>query len=76
MAATAWKWPTPALEYPLITFVDRSHVRPKRDPGYCYLVAGWEVIDQTPSGLVVLGCPLANVPKGRAPLGAQLEAFA
>jgi hypothetical protein len=76
VAATAWKWPQPVLDYPLITFVDRRQVRPKRDPGYCYLAAGWHAIGRTPSGLLVFGCPAANITDVCPPHGAQLEAFA
>lgn len=80
VAASAWKWQQPGwpppsrlCAVPLITFVDAGEVRAKRHPGYCYLRAGWVVIDRTPSGLVVLGCPRENITEATPPLGAQLE---
>lgn len=37
--AMAWqKWPFERL----FTFVDESQIRPKADPGRCFLMAGWE----------------------------------
>ena len=38
----------------MVTFVDPSKVRHKRDPGRCYLRAGFEPDGQTKSGLVAL----------------------
>lgn len=39
VACTVWKWEPPSLG--MITFVDRSKIRHKRDPGRCYLRAGF-----------------------------------
>jgi hypothetical protein len=41
VAATRWKWPD-APELGMVTFVDERKVKAKRDPGYCYLMAGFE----------------------------------
>lgn len=38
--AFAWeRWPK---ESRLYTYVDRKKTRPKRDPGYCFIMAGWK----------------------------------
>lgn len=36
------------------TFVDATKVRRKRDPGRCFLRAGWVVVGTTKTGLIVL----------------------
>ena len=75
VAATCWKWGAPPVRpHPFVTFVDPGAVRPKRDPGYCYLMAGWERIGTTAGGLAVLGLPQAAFPIPEAPGDAQLEA--
>lgn len=35
----------------IVTFVDATKVRPKRNPGYCYLKADWSHVGFTKSGL-------------------------
>ena len=42
---------------PLTTEVDPGKVRRKRDPGRCFIKAGWRVIGKTKSGLVRLEAP-------------------
>jgi hypothetical protein len=37
----------------IVSFVDASRVRPKRNPGYCYLMAGWHHVGYTKAGLWV-----------------------
>lgn len=44
---------------PLTTEVDPGKVRPKRDPGRCFLRAGWTRVDER-RGLVVLQAPSAR----------------
>jgi hypothetical protein len=41
---------------PLTTEVDPSKVRRKRDPGRCFLRAGWRTVDER-RGLIVLEAP-------------------
>lgn len=50
VAVTRATWQPPALG--MVTFVDREQVKPKRDPGYCYLMAGFERDGETEGGLV------------------------
>jgi hypothetical protein len=37
-----------------VTFVDRGKVKKKRDFGYCYLKAGFDVAGETKGGLLAL----------------------
>lgn len=51
--AIAWeRWPGERL----YTFVDPRRVRHKRDPGRCFLRAGWRYCGWTKSGLRILEC--------------------
>lgn len=46
VAATRWRWPTvPPLG--MVTMVNPDEVRAKRDPGYCYLQAGFTYVGRT-----------------------------
>ena len=56
-----------------ITFVDRKKTRPKKTPGYCYQVVGWEDVARTKSAdLVVLQLTPDKMPEPCAPIGGQL----
>jgi len=48
-------------------------VRRKRDPGRCYLRAGWKRIGETQGGLIVLGQEPDAMPEPLEPIGAQME---
>jgi hypothetical protein len=53
VAITRARWlDVPALG--MITFVNRDKVRPKRDPGRCFLRAGFVNVGETKGGLVAL----------------------
>lgn len=52
VAATRAVWPMPDLG--MVTFVDRDRTRPKRDPGRCFLRAGFRHAGETRGGLVAL----------------------
>jgi hypothetical protein len=75
VAATRWTWPDGPAEG-MVTFVDAAKVRHKRDPGRCFLRAGFRRIGVTRGGLVVLRLAPADMPDPLAPLGAQLELVA
>lgn len=52
VAATRAKWDqVPSMG--IVSFVDPSKVRRKRDPGRCYLRAGWHLVGVTAGGLLV-----------------------
>ena len=60
IAATRTMWPDPE-EHGLITFVNADKVRHKRDPGRCFLRAGFVDVGYTVGGLVALLLPLARL---------------
>ena len=47
VAATRSRWEPPILEYPIVTFINTKKVRHKRDPGRCFLRAGFVRIGWT-----------------------------
>lgn len=51
VAATLARWPEPP-ELGMISFVDPRKVRRKRDPGRCYLRAGFKLVGKTKGGLL------------------------
>jgi len=56
----------------MITFVNVSKIRAKRDPGYCYLRAGFHKVGFTKGGLVVLQMLPAEMPAAACPLSENL----
>ncbi len=76
LAATRADWVPP--EMGMITFVDRDKTKTKRDPGYCYLKAGFHVSGtkpccvgkpgETAGGLVALHMGPLDIPAPYAPL--------
>ena len=62
---TRWKWPLVPDEG-MITFVNRKKVRPKKNPGYCFEMAGFSHVGYTKSGLITLhlgaGMPEPEMP--------------
>jgi hypothetical protein len=60
----------------MITFVDRSKTRPKRDPGHCYIIAGFRPCGETKGGLAALQMLPANMPEPQPAIGFQLEMIA
>ncbi len=72
IAATRWYWPdVPPLG--MVTFVDASKVRHKRDAGRCYRKAGFQHVGYTKGGLVALQLLLDDMPEPAPPLGATLR---
>ncbi len=75
VAATLWKY-GPAPEHGMLTFIDAGKVKPKRNPGYCFLKAGFVEAGRTKkSGLVILQLPIDAMPAAEPPNGAQLRLF-
>lgn len=52
----------------MVTFVDPTKTRRKRDPGRCFLKAGFRVVGSTKSGLVALQMLPVEMPEPSAPL--------
>ena len=68
VAATRWRWPhTPELG--MITFVNEAKVRRKRDPGRCYLRAGFKRVGETQGGLIALQILPDEMPEPEQPNG-------
>jgi hypothetical protein len=77
LAATRSVWPDPP-SLGMITFVDRDKTKPKKDPGYCYLKAGFHVSgtrpccadkpSETVGGLVALHLAPTDMPGPCEPL--------
>lgn len=74
VAATLWRYGA-APDIGMVTFVNREKVRAKRDPGYCFLMAGFERDGETEGGLVALRLPPSGMPPAEAPLGSQTSIF-
>lgn len=72
IAATRWTWPdVPPLG--MITFVDARKVRGKRDPGYCYLMAGFTLIGKTKGGLLTWQMLPEVMPEPLAPADGRAQ---
>lgn len=70
VAATRWRWPD-VPDLGMITFVDAGKVRHKRDPGRCYLKAGFRRAGETKGGLVALQLLPVDMPEADMPINAQ-----
>ncbi len=74
VSATRWTWPlVPALG--MVTFVDATKIRHKRDPGRSYLRSGFRQVGETKGGLLAFQMLPAEMPEPEAPLGAQEPLF-
>lgn len=74
VAHTRARWAeVPALG--IVTFVDARQVRPKRDPGYCFLRAGWRQVGRTAGGLRVLQQLPADMPPAAPLPGTPIPLF-
>lgn len=68
----------PAPDLGMITFVDTSKTRKKRDPGRCYLRAGFKNCGMTKGGLIALQLLPGDMPQPARPHednGGQLALF-
>jgi hypothetical protein len=72
VAATRYEWgEPPALG--MVTFVDAEKVRRKRDPGRCFLRAGFVRVGMTAGGLLALQLLPGAMPAPAPCVGAQLR---
>ena len=72
VAATRWLWSDLWTDPPtlgMITTVDPTKVRHKRDPGRCFLKAGFRRVGAMKSGLPVFQLAAVDMPEPCAPLG-------
>ena len=63
VALTRGRWNPPELG--MVTFVDPGKVRRKRDPGRCYVRAGFVRVGETKGGLLALQMRPEDVPEPR-----------
>ena len=71
VACTRWKWPE-IPDLGMVTFIDASKVRKKRDPGRCFRKAGFNPVGHTKGGLVALQLLPADFPPSQPPTTRQL----
>lgn len=69
-ASVAMFGPPPTLG--MVTFVDASKTRRKRDPGRCFRRAGFQHVGYTRGGLYALLCAPSAMPEPVLPHGAQI----
>lgn len=74
IAATRYYWQD-IPELGMITFVDAGKVRRKRDPGRCYIRAGFKHVGETKGGLLTFQLKKEEMPEAMAPLNGQLALF-
>lgn len=60
----------------MVTFVDASKVRRKRDPGRCFVRAGFRHCGETQGGLLAFQLVPAAMPEVEAPNGGQFQLLA
>ena len=72
VAATRWRFGRPPA-LGMVTFVDPTAVRHKRDPGRCFLRAGFIRDGETQGGLLALRLYAERMPEPIAPIGAQYD---
>jgi len=74
VAATRFKMGEPP-ELGMVSFVDPDKVKHKRDPGRCFIKAGFKLVGETKGGLLAFQMLEDAMPAPDAPLGADLELF-
>ena len=74
LSATRWKYPD-LPELGMITFVNPRKVRSKKDPGYCFLKAGFRKVGMTKGGLVSFQMSSEYFPDGQPPFGVPRLGF-
>lgn len=70
VAATRFGWPCVPSQG-IVTFVDPDRIRRKRDPGRCFLRAGFESCGTTKGGLLAFQLTPEVMPEAEAPVGGQ-----
>lgn len=71
VAATRAFWGEPP-PLGMVSFVDTTKTRRKRDPGRCYRKAGWSPVGHTKGGLVALQVLPEEMPPQMEAIGSQL----
>lgn len=74
VAVSRSKWPAPALG--MVTFVNADKVRRKRDPGRCFVRAGFRPCGETNGGLLAFQLLVTDMPAPAYPARADMFAEA
>lgn len=74
VAITRHKWEPPALG--MVTFVDPDKVKHKRDPGRCYIKAGFRLVGKTKGGLLAFQMLPEEMPEPIFPMVQQQRLIA
>lgn len=74
VAVSRSKWPAPALG--MVTFVNADKVRRKRDPGRCFVRAGFRPCGETKGGLLAFQLLVTDMPAPAYPARADMFAEA
>ncbi len=72
VAATRWRYGDPP-PLGMVSFVDAAKVRHKRDPGRCFVRAGFELCGETKGGLLAFLIAPERMPPAEPPRGANLR---
>lgn len=72
VAHTRSEWPD-APDLGMMTFVDASKVEHKRQPGRCYLKAGFRLVGKTKGGLLAFQMLPVDMPDAIQVSGSQME---
>ena len=73
LKATRWKYPD-VPDMGMVTFIDPGKVKPKKNPGFCFLKAGFEYVGKTKRNrLLVLQLKPENFPEAEPPYNARLS---
>ena len=67
ISCSRWYWKETPDEG-MITFINSDKVKPKRQPGWCFLKAGFKHVGFTKGGLHVLHIDPQNMPEPKPPL--------
>lgn len=74
VSATRWYFGEPP-DLGMVTFVDVRKVKRKRDPGRCYLRAGFKHVGETKSGLLAFQLLSSDMPEQDQPRGTTMKLF-
>lgn len=75
LAATRYRWPD-VPDLGMVTFVNAAKVKRKRDPGRCFIRAGFKVVGQTKKdNLVALQILPGEMPEPDPPVNFQRDLF-
>jgi hypothetical protein len=74
VAATVARWPD-VPELGMVTFIDRGKTKPKKDPGYCYIKAGFVPCGKTKGGLTAVQLLPDAMPDASPAIGAMDSLF-